>query len=181
MKRAASRHDRAPRIAPTSDVIGCNGKRQYDSFKDASHVAAPGAQAQGRRAHGGLQVPAVPNVAHRRQWLGAGKEEGMSMVTIALLFDRYGPRMNMDQLAALMEVAPTTLYNQVSAAAVLERIAALESKVDELLAGAVQAGRAAALEEAAMVCEARQTPGTGSVAILNGAADAIRALASAQN
>lgn len=40
MKRAASRHDRAPRIAPTSDVIGCNGKRQYDSFKDASHVAA---------------------------------------------------------------------------------------------------------------------------------------------
>lgn len=33
-----------------------------------------------------------------------------------------------------------------------------------------------ALEEAAMVCEARQTPGTGSVAILNGAADAIRAL-----
>lgn len=39
------------------------------------------------------------------------------MVTIALLFDRYGPRMNMDQLAALMEVAPTTLYNQISAGA----------------------------------------------------------------
>jgi len=34
----------------------------------------------------------------------------------------------------------------------------------------------AALEEAAKVCEAQQTPGTGSVAILNGAADAIRAL-----
>ena len=39
----------------------------------------------------------------------------MSMVTIALLFDRYGPRMNMDQLAALMEIAATTLYNQISA------------------------------------------------------------------
>lgn len=33
-----------------------------------------------------------------------------------------------------------------------------------------------ALEEAAKVCESRQTPGTGSVAILNGAADAIRKL-----
>ena len=33
-----------------------------------------------------------------------------------------------------------------------------------------------ALEEAAKVCESRQTPGTGSVAILNGAADAILAL-----
>lgn len=37
------------------------------------------------------------------------------MVTIALLFDKYGPRMNMDQLAALMEIAATTLYNQISA------------------------------------------------------------------
>ena len=33
-----------------------------------------------------------------------------------------------------------------------------------------------ALEAAARECEARQTPGTGSVAILNGAADAIRNL-----
>ena len=33
-----------------------------------------------------------------------------------------------------------------------------------------------ALEAAARECEARQTPGTGSVAILNGAADVIRNL-----
>ena len=32
------------------------------------------------------------------------------------------------------------------------------------------------LEEAAKECESRQTPNTGSVAILNGAADAIRKL-----
>jgi len=30
-------------------------------------------------------------------------------------------------------------------------------------------------ERCALVCESRQTPGTGSVAILNGAADEIRA------
>lgn len=34
---------------------------------------------------------------------------------------------------------------------------------------------AAEREECAKVCESRRTPGTGSVAILNGAADAIRA------
>ena len=34
---------------------------------------------------------------------------------------------------------------------------------------------AAEREACAKVCESRQTPGTGSVAILNGAADAIRA------
>ena len=39
-----------------------------------------------------------------------------------------------------------------------------------------QVCREAALEDAALVCESRQTPGTGSVAILNGAAFAIRAL-----
>lgn len=39
----------------------------------------------------------------------------MSLVTTALLFDRYGPRMNMDQLAAMMEIVPPTLYNQISA------------------------------------------------------------------
>lgn len=39
----------------------------------------------------------------------------MSLVTTALLFDRYGPRMNMEQLAAMLEVAQTTLYNQISA------------------------------------------------------------------
>lgn len=36
--------------------------------------------------------------------------------------------------------------------------------------------RRQALEEAAKVCESRITPGTGSVAILNGAADAIKEL-----
>ena len=35
--------------------------------------------------------------------------------------------------------------------------------------------RADEREACAKVCESRQTPGTGSVAILNGAADAIRA------
>ena len=36
--------------------------------------------------------------------------------------------------------------------------------------------RAQALDDAVRVCESRQTPGTGSVAILRGAADEIRAL-----
>lgn len=44
------------------------------------------------------------------------------------------------------------------------------------LANAIEAKAAAKEREAcAKLCEARQTPGTGSVAILNGAADAIRA------
>ena len=47
----------------------------------------------------------------------------------------------------------------------LERFAAL---VAEII-------RADEREACAKVCESRQTPGTGSVAILNGAADAIRA------
>lgn len=38
----------------------------------------------------------------------------------------------------------------------------------------------AGMERAAEICESRQTPGTGSVAILNGAADAIRAHAQNQ-
>lgn len=47
----------------------------------------------------------------------------------------------------------------------------------ESFARSVEAeARRDALEEAAKVCESRQTPGTGSVAILNGAADAIRKL-----
>ena len=37
-----------------------------------------------------------------------------------------------------------------------------------------QAATKAEREACAKVCESRQTPGTGSVAILNGAADAIR-------
>jgi hypothetical protein len=39
----------------------------------------------------------------------------------------------------------------------------------------MQSEIAAERETCAKVCESRQTPGTGSVAILNGAADAIRA------
>lgn len=38
-----------------------------------------------------------------------------------------------------------------------------------------EAGAVAEREVCAKLCESRQTPGTGSVAILNGAADAIRA------
>ena len=39
----------------------------------------------------------------------------------------------------------------------------------------VDLARADEREACAKMCESRQTPGTGSVAILNGAADAIRA------
>ena len=51
--------------------------------------------------------------------------------------------------------------NEIDADAMLERFAELV--------------RADEREACAKVCESRQTPGTGSVAILNGAADAIRA------
>lgn len=51
-----------------------------------------------------------------------------------------------------------------------------DSMIDSMHAYGLACARAA-LEQAAKVCESRQTPGTGSVAILNGAADAIRALA----
>ncbi len=39
----------------------------------------------------------------------------MSVVTIALLFDRYGPRLDTVQLAEVMRVEERTLYNQISA------------------------------------------------------------------
>jgi hypothetical protein len=39
----------------------------------------------------------------------------VSVVTIALLFDRYGPRLDMTQLAEVMRVEERTLYNQISA------------------------------------------------------------------
>jgi hypothetical protein len=41
----------------------------------------------------------------------------MSLLTTALLFERYGPRLNMTQLAVLLEIAEPTLYNQISAGA----------------------------------------------------------------
>lgn len=34
---------------------------------------------------------------------------------VVLMIEKYGPRMNMTQLAAMMEIAETTLYNQISA------------------------------------------------------------------
>jgi hypothetical protein len=39
----------------------------------------------------------------------------VSVVTIALLFDRYGPRLDTVQLAEVMRVEERTLYNQISA------------------------------------------------------------------
>jgi hypothetical protein len=41
---------------------------------------------------------------------------------------------------------------------------------------AMQAAYNEAIDDAAKVCESRQTPGTGSVAILQGTSDAIRAM-----
>jgi hypothetical protein len=39
----------------------------------------------------------------------------VSVVTIALLFDRYGPRLDTAQLAEVMRVEERTLYTQISA------------------------------------------------------------------
>ena len=39
----------------------------------------------------------------------------MSLVTTALLFDKYGPRLNTAQLAELLAIKEATLYNQISA------------------------------------------------------------------
>ncbi|MEY4910095.1 MAG: hypothetical protein RL260_3813, partial [Pseudomonadota bacterium] len=33
-------------------------------------------------------------------------------MTQAMVFDRYGPRLNTQQLADLLGIKPTTLYNQ---------------------------------------------------------------------
>ena len=51
----------------------------------------------------------------------------------------------------------------------------LASDVMQLAENAYKNGQTDEREACAKVCESRQTPGTGSVAILNGAADAIRA------
>ena len=48
-------------------------------------------------------------------------------------------------------------------------------ELNDVAALGMQHARAAEREACAKVCESRRTPGTGSVAILNGAADAIRA------
>lgn len=38
----------------------------------------------------------------------------MSLVTQAFVFERYGPRLDMDQLADVLSLSKRTLYNQVS-------------------------------------------------------------------
>jgi predicted DNA-binding transcriptional regulator AlpA len=39
----------------------------------------------------------------------------MSILTQAMLFEKYGPRLSIDQLAELLNIKKTTLYNQISA------------------------------------------------------------------
>ncbi len=39
----------------------------------------------------------------------------MSIVTQAMIFEKYGPRLGVQQLAELMALSPKTIYNQVSA------------------------------------------------------------------
>jgi predicted DNA-binding transcriptional regulator AlpA len=39
----------------------------------------------------------------------------MSLVTQAFVFEHYGPRLDMDQLATVLCIAKSTLYNQISA------------------------------------------------------------------
>lgn len=39
----------------------------------------------------------------------------MSLITAAFIFEKYGPRLTMQQLAEVMGIAKGTLYNQISA------------------------------------------------------------------
>ncbi len=39
----------------------------------------------------------------------------MSLVTQAFVFERYGPRLNVDQLAEVLGLSKGAIYNQVSA------------------------------------------------------------------
>lgn len=39
----------------------------------------------------------------------------MSLITHAYLLEKYGPRLNVEQLAEVMGIAAVTIYNQVSA------------------------------------------------------------------
>jgi predicted DNA-binding transcriptional regulator AlpA len=39
----------------------------------------------------------------------------VSLITAAFIFERYGPRLSMQQLADVLGVAKGTLYNRVSA------------------------------------------------------------------
>lgn len=38
----------------------------------------------------------------------------MSLLTHAFLFERYGARLTIEQLAEVLHFAPTTIYNQVA-------------------------------------------------------------------
>ena len=71
--------------------------------------------------------------------------------------------MNKDEIIAMATEAGLNSYRIApgEALAVWKRFAALAAAKER--------------EECAQVCESRVTPGTGSVAILGGAADAIRA------
>ena len=39
----------------------------------------------------------------------------MSLLTQVMVAERYGLRLNVEQLAEVLDVKPTTLYNQISA------------------------------------------------------------------
>lgn len=39
----------------------------------------------------------------------------MSLVTQAFIFERYGPRLNAEQIAEVMGITKPALYNQISA------------------------------------------------------------------
>lgn len=39
----------------------------------------------------------------------------MSLMLQAMLFEKYGPRLNAEQLADALSISKTTLYNQISA------------------------------------------------------------------
>lgn len=39
----------------------------------------------------------------------------MSILTQAMVFEKYGPRLNMEQLAEVLNITKSALYNQLSA------------------------------------------------------------------
>jgi hypothetical protein len=39
----------------------------------------------------------------------------MSLMTQAMIFERYGPRLNVEQLAEVLQITKGALYNQLSA------------------------------------------------------------------
>lgn len=39
----------------------------------------------------------------------------MSLLTQAMFFEKYGPRLTVDQLSEVLSIKKTTLYNQISA------------------------------------------------------------------